>query len=248
MVILGRTRRVLGESTVLPSSGHIGDLPTAPPEEFNQRLRMRRFLLASLYAVLYLLVVAIFSTQNMVDQATLIWACVMAGALILAFSVVFRSGLNLYFSDAGLTGWQLLAAVFTMLFVLYRSPETRLAFTAFFFVALIFGMLRMNGQRLAKWGSLCIASLAVVIGLRYLGNRNIEMLRLDASLVRLFRRARKKAGARAERGEPRARRRRGDRVARRADRCLQSACGQRRPGRSEAPRRCNQRAAFDLHH
>ena len=69
-----------------------------------------------------------------------------------------------------------------MLFVLYRSPETRLAFTAFFFVALIFGMLRMNGRRLAKWGGISIISLAVVIGLRYANNRNIEMLRLDAML------------------------------------------------------------------
>jgi hypothetical protein len=56
----------------LPGSEPVGDLPTAPPDEFKQRLRMRRFLLASLFAVLYLLVLAIFSTQNMVDLATLL--------------------------------------------------------------------------------------------------------------------------------------------------------------------------------
>jgi diguanylate cyclase (GGDEF)-like protein len=76
----------------------------------------------------------------------------------------------------------LLAAVYTMLFILYRSPDTRLAFTAFFFVALMFGMLRMGGRRLAKWGGISIISFAVVIWLRYANHRDVEALRLDALL------------------------------------------------------------------
>jgi hypothetical protein len=48
------------------------------------------------------------------------------------FSAAFRSGFNLHFSDPSLTGWQLLSAVYTMLFVIYRNPDTRLAFTRFF--------------------------------------------------------------------------------------------------------------------
>jgi diguanylate cyclase (GGDEF)-like protein len=172
----------LGESTVLPGSEPVGDLPSAPPDEFKQRLRMRRFLLASLFAVLYLFVLAIFSTQNMVDVATLIEASMIVGVLILAFSAAFRSGFNLNFSDPSLTGWQLLSAVYTMLFVIYRNPDTRLAFTAFFFVALIFGMLRMNGRTLAKWGAISILSFAVVIWLRYVKNGDADMLRLDAML------------------------------------------------------------------
>ena len=179
---LRHARRALGESTLLPGSERVGDLPSAPPDEFNQRLRMRRFLLASLFSVLYLLVLAIFSTQNMVDTVTLIEACAIVGVLILAFSSAFRSGFNLHFSDPGLTGWQLLAAVYTMLFVVYRSPETRLAFIAFFFVALMFGMLRLNGRRLAKWGGISIISFAVVIWLRDANNRDADMLRLDALL------------------------------------------------------------------
>jgi diguanylate cyclase len=167
---------------VLPGSAHVGDLPSAPPDEFNQRLRMRRFLLASLFSVLYLFVLAVFSTQNMVDRPTLLAACGIVALLIAAFWYVFHTGLNLHFSDPGLTGWQLLAAVYTMLFVLYRSPESRIAFTAFFFVALIFGMLRMSGRRLALWGGFSIFSFAVIIGLRYANNRNGDMLRVDALL------------------------------------------------------------------
>src|SRR5260221_3786315 len=166
----------------MPGTEPIGDLPSAPPNEFNHRMRIRRFLLASLFAVLYLLVLAIFSTQNMVDRVTLIEACVIVAVLILTFSSVFRSGFNLRFSDPSLTGWQLLAAVYAMLFVVYRSPDTRLAFTAFFFVALMFGMLRMSGRRLAKWGGGSILSFAVIIWLRYINNRDLDMLRMDALL------------------------------------------------------------------
>src|SRR5213594_451213 len=157
MVNLRHARGALRESTVLPGSEPVGDLPSASPDEFKQRLRMRRFLL----------VLAIFSTQNKVDRETLIAACGIVSTLILAFFVAFRSGLNLRFADPSLTGWQLLAAVCTMLFVVYRSPDTRLAFTAFFFVALMFGMLRLSGRRLAKWGGVSIISFAVVIWLRY---------------------------------------------------------------------------------
>ena len=97
-------RRALRESTVMPGSGPVGDLPSAPPDEFKQRLRMRRFLLGSLFSVLYLLILAIFSIQDRVDRATLIEACAIVGALILAFWLAFRTGLNLRFADPGLTG------------------------------------------------------------------------------------------------------------------------------------------------
>lgn len=167
---------------MLPGSEPVGDLPWFPPDEFKQRLRMRRFLLGSLFSVLYLLVLAMFSTQKKVDRETLIAACAIVGVLILAFSGAYRSGFNLRFSDPSLAGWQVLAAVGTMLFVIYRSPETRLAFTAFFFVALMFGMLRMSGRRLARWGGISIISFALVIWLRYANNGDAEMLRLDALL------------------------------------------------------------------
>jgi hypothetical protein len=78
-----------------------------------------------------------------------------------------------------LTGWQLLASVFTMLYVVYRAPETRIAFIAFFFVALMFAMLRHSGIKLAVLGFVSLLSFALVIWLRYVDNRDTEMLRLD---------------------------------------------------------------------
>lgn len=157
----------------------ISETPSPKREESKQRLRLRRFMQASIFSVLYLLVLAIFYTQDKVDHETLFEACAIVAMVIFGFFIVFRLGLNLRFPDPSLTVFQLLAAVFTMLFVLYRAPDTRLAFTAFFFVALMFGMLRCSGTKLAVLGLVSLASFAVVIWRRYSDNHDAEMLRLD---------------------------------------------------------------------
>ena len=73
-------------------------------------------------------------------------------------------------------------------------------------------------------GGISILSLAVVIGLRYANNRNIEMLRLDAMLCAVmavtfpwfvyFGERVKRLVVRLDRGQPAARRHRGNRLAR----------------------------------
>jgi diguanylate cyclase (GGDEF)-like protein len=148
-------------------------------DDFKQRLRLRRFMLASIFSALYLLVLVIFYTQDKVDRATLVQACVIVATIIIGFFIVFRLGFNLWFADPSLTVFQLLAAVSTMLFGVYRAPESRLAFTAFFFVALLFGMLRCSGTKLAVLGSVSLAAFALVIWRRYSENHDTDMLRLD---------------------------------------------------------------------
>jgi diguanylate cyclase len=157
----------------------ISELSSAAQVESKQQLRWRRFLQASIFSGLYLLVLTIFYTQEKVDRATLLEACAIVATLIIGFFVVFRLGLNLRSSDPSLTVFQLLAAVSTMLFVVYRAPDTRLAFTAFFFVAFMFGMLRCGGKKLAALGLVSLTALAMVIWRRYSDNHDGEMLRLD---------------------------------------------------------------------
>jgi diguanylate cyclase (GGDEF)-like protein len=148
-------------------------------DTFKQGLRLRRFLLASAFSMLYLGVLGVFYTQGKIDGETLLTACAIVAAFILAFFVLFRLRLNLRFPDPSLTVWQLLASVFTMLYVVYRAPETRIAFTAFFFVALMFAMLRHSGTKLAVLGSVSLLSFALVIWLRYADNRDTDLLRVD---------------------------------------------------------------------
>ena len=153
--------------------------PSLTRNEVNQRIRFRRFLLASTFSMVYLVVLAIFHTQGKVDRETLVQASAIAAAAVLVFLVLFRSGLNLRFPDPSLTQLQFLAAVATMLFVVYRAPDTRLVFAAFFFVALMFGMLRSSGTPLTVLGWESLACFALMAGLRYVNNGDLEMLRLD---------------------------------------------------------------------
>jgi diguanylate cyclase (GGDEF)-like protein len=157
----------------------ISETPSPTRGELQQHLRLRRFLQASIFSVLYLLVLAIFYTQDKVDRETLFEACAIVATMIFGLFFVFRLGLNLRFPDPSLTVFQLLAAVFTMLFVVYRAPDSRLAFTAFFFVALMFGMLRCSGTKLAVLGLVSLAGFALVMWRRYSDNHDAEMLRLD---------------------------------------------------------------------
>jgi len=164
---------------VTTASEPVLDIPSRTPDHLKQRLRLRRFLFASAFSALYLIVLGVFHMQDKIGGATLLQACAIVAALIVVFSGLFRSGLNLRFPDPSLTGWQLLASVFTMLYVVYRAPDTRLVFTAFFFVAFMFGMLRHSGVKLAVLGSVSLLSFALMIGIRYANRQDAEILRLD---------------------------------------------------------------------
>jgi signal transduction histidine kinase len=148
-------------------------------EEARQRLRLQRFMLASAFSIVYLLVLVLFNMRDKVDTATLVEAAAIVVALIGAFFGVFRLGLNLRLADPSLTAFQVLAAVFTMLFVVYRAPETRLVFATFFFVALMFGMLRSSARQLAILGLISLAAFVIVMLVRYADNHDAETLRID---------------------------------------------------------------------
>ena len=148
----------------------------------KQRLRLRSFWFASIFSALYVVVLTAFFAYGGVDRGTLIEASVIVAVLILVFFGLIRSGLNLKFPDPSLTAWQMQAAVGTMLYVVYHAPETRLAFNAFFFAALLFAMLRHSGGKLALLGAVSVLSFALVVWLRYLRNGDGEMLRQDMLL------------------------------------------------------------------
>ncbi len=154
-------------------------VPAATRDESHQRLRLRRFVLASTVSLLYLAALLVFHWQGKVDRDTLFSALALVTMFVAVFFLFFRFGWNLRFSDPSLTTYQVLAAVVTMLFVVYRAPGTRIVFAGFFFVALMFGLLRASVVQLAVLGSMSLAAFALVALARYAGNEDVEMLRLD---------------------------------------------------------------------
>ena len=164
------------------SASTTSQVPAAPHTAHSgrrQRIRMRRFAFASMFSILFVGVLTVFYAQDKIDGETLAHAAVFVFAFIVAFFFIFRTGINLRLSDPSLTGWQFLAAVVTMLYVVYYAPDTRLAFTAFFFVAVMFGMLRRGSGQIAMLGFVSIVLFALLTVLRYANNRDTEILRLD---------------------------------------------------------------------
>ena len=79
----------------------ISETPSPTRGELKQHLRLRRFLQASIFSVLYLLVLAIFYTQDKVDRETLFEACAIVATL---FSVFFS-----FFAWGSICGFQIQA-------------------------------------------------------------------------------------------------------------------------------------------
>ena len=159
------------------------DPPPRMPDSARQQVRLRRFLLASAFSVLYLVVLGVFRFHDGIDRATLLQACTIVALLIVAFSILFVSRLNLRFADPSLTAWQLLASVFTMLYIAYRAPDTRLAFVAFAFVAFMFAMLRHSGATLAVLASVSLLAFAAMIGVRYATGQAARVIEVDLLLL-----------------------------------------------------------------
>jgi hypothetical protein len=148
-------------------SSAVREAPARPRGDFKQGLRVRRFLFASAFSMMYLAVLAGFYVYDKVDRTTLLQACALVATFIAAFYCIFRFGLNLRLPDPSLTAWQFLASVFTMTYIVYRAPETRLAFTSFFFVALMFCMLRHSGRKVAVLGAITLLGFELAVWLRY---------------------------------------------------------------------------------
>src|SRR4051812_32392857 len=145
----------------------------------RQRIRMRRFAFASVFSTLFVGVMTTFYAQDKIDGKTLLHAAIAVSTFIVVFFLAFRTGVNLRSPDPSLTGWQFAGATGTMLYVVYYAPDTRLAFTAFFFVAVMFGMLRRDSGKIAVLGFVSVILFALLTALRYVNNGNTEMLRLD---------------------------------------------------------------------
>ena len=137
-----------------------------PKDDAKQALRIRRYLLASAFSLVYLFVLSVYYLQGIIGKRTLIEVNVIVIFLVTFFYVALRTGLNLRMRDPSLTAAQTLSAVFTMLYVLYQAPATRAAFASFLFVALMFGMLRLSTRQLSIVAAISLAGLAAIIALR----------------------------------------------------------------------------------
>jgi hypothetical protein len=117
------------------------------PADERQALRIGRFFMAA---------------------GTSLVVCLALLALPALFYLVFRTGLNLRLSDPSLTTEQVGAAILLLAYVMYHAGPMRGAFTVFYLVALLFGVLRLSAARLMALALIALLAHGTVLHLSYL--------------------------------------------------------------------------------
>jgi diguanylate cyclase (GGDEF)-like protein len=148
-------------------------------EKARQAARMRRFLLTCLFAVLYLAAVAVFYAQSLVDRTTWIAVAVLVSAAMALFYGIFATGINQKAAEKNLTVPIALCALATMLWMVYRAPDTRIIFAPFVSVTIAYGIYRLSQKTMLLLSLGTLAGYALVIGVHYGQSHDAELLRLE---------------------------------------------------------------------
>ena len=121
-------------------------LPTPPPLDAKQALRLRRFGLAALSCVLAAALVAVVWAFGVLPASAALEVAAAFFALNLGLYLVIRSEFNLRFDDPSLTRFQILAAITVLMYIVYHMDDGRnIALFGCFFVFL-FGIFRLDAR------------------------------------------------------------------------------------------------------
>jgi len=144
--------------------------PTMPgfiffPVDDPQRGRfIRRYLMAvGASAMVVFLFFAAF-LADVLSMHGLINAALLTLFFVVAFYVVFRSGLNLRFSDPSLTIPQILSSTLVTLYVLYESKDGHGVLSMIYLVSFTFGVVRLSTRQLLALTAFTAVSYALLIG------------------------------------------------------------------------------------
>ncbi|MCX7961848.1 MAG: GGDEF domain-containing protein [Burkholderiales bacterium] len=145
----------MNEGRAHPQGRRIGWLL---PQEPRQALRMRRFLMAAGTALTALALAFVLALLGFADLAVARDLAVYMAATIVVFYVLFRTGLNQRFRDPSLTAEQIAVWIAGVAFVAWRLGQLSAAVAMFYFVVLMFGVLRLPAPRLLALALTAVAA------------------------------------------------------------------------------------------
>ena len=154
------------------------------------QLRMQRLRLAmGASAVTVLLAVLVSLTGYLPRSAAAIYAGIVAITCVV-FYAVFRSGLNLRFSDPTLSVPQLVIAGLAVSYLVYEANAARAIFMAMYIMAFMFGMFALTLRGLISLALFYVACFIGVVGISFLTrpeqvDLNREIARLDVFAILL---------------------------------------------------------------
>ena len=152
----------------------------------RQALRMRRYLMAAGTSVLMALILIAFAALQLLPWRAALHGSVAVGVCLAIFYLVFRTGLNLRFSDPSLTTQQATAAIVVVAYIMYHAGQARPAFIVFYLVALLFGVLRLSATRLMLLALLALAAHGAMLTLLLARDPQLDKVEAFTEFAVLF--------------------------------------------------------------
>jgi signal transduction histidine kinase/ActR/RegA family two-component response regulator len=131
----------------------------------KQRVRVLRFLMSTGSFVLLVALAGVGTVAGFMPLDALIAGSAGVAICLVAFYLLFRTGLNRRLRDPSLTLLQIMTAVGGTSYLLYHSGEARTVYLLFYMVAFLFGVFQYGTAVLLLLALAMLASYGLVIGL-----------------------------------------------------------------------------------
>jgi diguanylate cyclase len=129
----------------------------------RQALRMRRYLMAAGTSLLLCLALFVFVFLGRLPLQVAVEGALGVVLIAAGFYLLFRTGLNQRFADPSLTTEQVAAAILWLAYLMYHAGTEREALALFYPVAMLFGVLRLNGRRLMTLAIMALCAHGTVL-------------------------------------------------------------------------------------
>ncbi len=140
----------------------------------GQDLRLQRNLVAAGTSALVVVSLEVFRILGLIEPDLVLKAAVTIAFLVLAFCLVFRSGLNRLARDASLTVPQTICAILVLGWLMYDAEPVRGALCLFYLVAMLFGVLRLDTATMVGLALTALASHAVMVYLWHIAHPGLD--------------------------------------------------------------------------
>jgi diguanylate cyclase (GGDEF)-like protein/PAS domain S-box-containing protein len=156
-----------------------------PKKDFDQTLRIKRFLMAFGAYIIWSAICLIAYSLELTTVPLIILVAGVSASFILniLLYVIFRTGLNKSFKDPSLTLLQMVMATFWLMLVVYYAYEARSGVLLAYMVVLVFGFFRLRLRQFLFLSVFALVNYSAVIFLLYKThpeyiNTNVEIFNI----------------------------------------------------------------------
>jgi diguanylate cyclase len=135
--------------------------PTIDPQQSH---RLSRWMLATGASAMVVVLLFAAHLLSVLPLHAFAYAAAAIVFFVIAFYVLFRSGLNRHFQDPSLTLPQILCSTLVILYVLYESPASHGVLALIYMVSFLFGVFRLSTRQLLALTAFVAVSYAAIIG------------------------------------------------------------------------------------